>query len=79
MKIVISEKTGNWDSCICCAGTRTYPDERKKRYPIRDVHIKYFGGKNGTSLTLCSACATDIANQINNIDFSEEADKAVSE
>ena len=71
MKIVEILKAGKWDlCCICCGGTRTYPDGRA--YPVRVVNIRYYGSKCGTGLTLCSACANDLANELRAIDYTEE-------
>ncbi len=69
MKITEVLKTQSWDNCICCSGTKTYPNGDK--YPIRTVNIRYYGSKSGTMLTLCSACANDLANELRAIDYTD--------
>ena len=74
MKITEILKTQSWDHCVCCGSTRANPDG--KIYPVRLVNIRYYGMKSGTALTLCSACRTDLANELRAIDYTEENEDA---
>ncbi len=70
MKITEVLKAQSWDNCICCSGTKTYPNGKK--YPIRNVNIRYHNTHSGVVITLCSACANDLANELSAIDYAEE-------
>lgn len=73
MKITEVLKAQSEDKCICCGSTKTYPNG--KEYPIRNVNIRYHNMRNGVILTLCSACANDLANELGSIDFTKEIEE----